>query len=228
MRNKQSDNLENTELLMDHNPKRSKFNFYWVYGLLALVLIGLPFINWDSEAELVDKNELLKMLHQQDIEKIDLVNREKAEIYLKTDRLSKYHKEDRKKTISEYWRGSRPHYSYQIGSVDDFLEFVESAQESNLSHIYVNMVIQSNWRDVILNWIFQIFLLFIVGGFIMILITRANTRYKLKIFDIAASKAEIINKNDVTSEELLGVCTNCGNKYKINSVNFCKKCGNKV
>ena len=62
-----------------------KFNFYWIYGLLALIFVGLQFTNWGSGPERIDKGELYRMLEEKDVERIDLVNREIAEVFIKAE-----------------------------------------------------------------------------------------------------------------------------------------------
>ncbi len=67
-----------------------KFNFYWIYGLIAIVLIGIQFFDWDgSPSDLKDIKKLnSEMLQKGHVEKIVIVNNEFAEIYIKPDSLN--------------------------------------------------------------------------------------------------------------------------------------------
>jgi len=104
-----------------------KFSFYWIYGIIALVFLTYTYTGWNAnQVKEIDWGELKQMLSSQDVEKIIVVNRENAEIFIKQDRLhdSKYQQE-KEKSIS----GTGPHYTYNIGSYDTFKEDVERAQE---------------------------------------------------------------------------------------------------
>ena len=65
----------------DNKPKK-KFNFFWIYGILALIFIGSTVFSGVKSTEEIDKGKLITLLKDKDIEKIDLVNGEIAEIYL--------------------------------------------------------------------------------------------------------------------------------------------------
>ena len=67
---------------------KSKINFYWIYALLAVVFFTTYLINFDSGAEKINWGELKEMLTHGDVERIILVNKEKAEIFIKPDKLS--------------------------------------------------------------------------------------------------------------------------------------------
>ena len=68
---------------------KPKFNFYWIYTLIALIFISFFFFNTDTPQKEINWGELREMLKEQDVEKIVLVNREFAEIYIKQDRINK-------------------------------------------------------------------------------------------------------------------------------------------
>ena len=95
--------------------KKPKFNFYWIYGVLALVFIGLQLLNFDSATESVDKGKLIMMLQNQDVQKIDLVNKEIAEIFLKPESRSRYIKEEKSKGIASNLGSPTPDFTFQIG-----------------------------------------------------------------------------------------------------------------
>lgn len=65
----QTDNKNKSGQPQDSKPQKPKFNFYWIYGLLAIIFIGLQVMNWDSGAEQVDQGDLMRMLRNQDVEK---------------------------------------------------------------------------------------------------------------------------------------------------------------
>ena len=51
---------------------KSKFNFYWIYGILALILFGVQFIGLNDEGKQTDWRDLKQMLVNDDVSKIIL------------------------------------------------------------------------------------------------------------------------------------------------------------
>ncbi len=95
-----------------------KFNFYWIYAILGVVLFGLYLNNMGVAPKDLGLGQLKEMLVNQDVEKILLVNKEQAEIYIKKEKLSLPKYKDIKPANS--LTTTAPQYVYQIGSVETF------------------------------------------------------------------------------------------------------------
>ncbi len=67
--------------------KRPKFSFYWIYALLLIVFIAIQYFNYSNPVKETSWPRLEEMLIKQDVEKIIVVNKEKAEIYIKKAKL---------------------------------------------------------------------------------------------------------------------------------------------
>ncbi len=202
MENKQNDSRRSGQPA-DNKNQKPKFNFYWIYALLAIIFIGLQLMNWDSGAETVDQGTLMKMLSERDVEKIDLVNREIAEIYLKPDSRHKYMEDDRSRGIS-----SKPDFTFQIGSVETFDQIVRTAQEGHSDPVYVNNISRRNWGGEIMGWVFPILILIAVWFFIMRMMSRGGAGPGGQIFNIGKSKAQLFDKNtqvNVTFKDVAGL-----------------------
>ncbi|MCB0805314.1 MAG: ATP-dependent zinc metalloprotease FtsH [Bacteroidales bacterium] len=171
------------------NP-RNKFNFYWIYGIIAIIFIGLTFTNWGSGLKEVDWGELKTMLGDQDVEKIVVINREQAEIYIKPDKLSKTKYEEVK---DQGFQGSGPQYVYTIGSYETFKEDIEKAQEGIENPIYLRNEKRHNWSGEILSWILPLVILIVVWIVIMRMMSRGGAG-GAQIFNIGKSKAQLYDK----------------------------------
>ena len=127
------------------NGKR-RFNIMWIYAILAIVLIGLNFLGRDAVTpqEEIDQGKLIEMLKKGEIGKIDLVNREDAEVYLNQKGLSVYFPE-----VIPNSDGftATPNYTYKIGSLDRFEEMVENAQQEVSNPVYITNVRRNNWMS---------------------------------------------------------------------------------
>lgn len=196
------------KLSKDENPKQG-FNFYWIYGLLALVFLALQIYNWGSGPKRIEKGELIKMLKEQDIERIDLINREMAEIFLKPDRLAKYtEKGETPKPSNNAFSERLPDFVYQIGEVSTFEEDLAKAQESVENPIYANNKTRRNWGSDIFNWIFPVIILIGIWLFIMRMMSRGAGGAGGQIFNIGKSKAQLFDKNtdvNVTFKDVAGL-----------------------
>ncbi|MCD4790302.1 MAG: ATP-dependent zinc metalloprotease FtsH [Bacteroidales bacterium] len=173
-----------------------KFSFYWIYGIIALVFLTYTYTGWNAnQVKEIDWGELKQMLSSQDVEKIIVVNRENAEIFIKQDRLhdSKYQQE-KEKSIS----GTGPHYTYNIGSYDTFKEDVERAQEGIENPIYIRNEKRHNWSGEILSWILPLLILVVVWIVIMRMMSRGGMGGG-HIFNIGKSKAQLYDKETSVS-----------------------------
>ena len=70
--------------------KTPKFNFYWVYGIIFALFIGYQFLNsGNMSSKNLSQNEFKTILKDNDIDKIVIVNRDIANIYIKNEALDK-------------------------------------------------------------------------------------------------------------------------------------------
>ncbi len=205
MKETQNENKNKAPKPGDNKPK---FNFYWIYGLLAVVFVGLQLLNWDTGAKDLNKGELLQMLQEKEISKIDLINQEIAEIYLTDEARQKYFPDDQGGGMTENLGGTSPDYVYRIGSVEGFEKDIMEAQEGQTDPVYINNVSRRNWGGEILGWILPIALLIGVWFFIMRMMSRGGGGAGGQIFNIGKSKAQLFDKNtnvNVTFKDVAGL-----------------------
>ena len=138
-----------------NNTPKKKFNFLWIYGILAVIFIGSTIFGGPKTAEEIDKGKLITLLRDKDVEKIDLVNGEIAEIYLNEDGLNKYFPNDKSSGFS-----LSPNYTLRIASVERFEQDIEDAQEGFENPVYPHVEKRHNWGTEIFSWIFPILLIF--------------------------------------------------------------------
>lgn len=188
------------------NGKR-RFNIMWIYAILAIVLIGLNFLGRDAVTpqEEIDQGKLIEMLKKGEIGKIELVNREDAEVYLNQKGLSVYFPE-----VIPNSDGftATPNYTYKIGSLDRFEEMVENAQQEVSDPVYITNVRRNNWMSDIMAWVIPLALLAV---FYIILIRGMGRNMgggAGSIFNIGKSRAQLYDKNtnvNVTFKDVAGL-----------------------
>ena len=191
------------------NGKR-RFNLYWVYAILFAVLIGVNFFGRGSVTpqEDIDQGKLVEMLQKEEIAKIELINKEDAEIFLNQKGLTHYFPDV--KAGSE-GTTTTPNYTYKIGSLDRFEELVETAQEGIAKPVYISNVRRSNWMSDILAWVIPFGLLLVF----YIILMRGMGRNMGggggagSIFNIGKSRAQLYDKDsnnvNVTFKDVAGL-----------------------
>ena len=116
--------------------KKPKFSFYWIYGILAVVFIAIQFMNWGGNSKQTDWKNLKEMLESGDVEKIVLVNKEYAEIYIRSEKLNDEKYKDVQNESAFGQQGAQ--YFYNVASPEKFIEQVEAAQQVNsIAQVYV-------------------------------------------------------------------------------------------
>ena len=185
---------------------KRRFSFYWIYAILAALLIGLQFYGKDSATpqEKIDQGKLIELLKNGDVERIDLVNREDAEIFLNQKGLAKYFPEVR----SVNGTTTTPNYTYKIGSLDRFEEMVENAQEGINNPVYISNVRRNNWMSDIIGWLIPLMLLIVFYVILMRGMGRGMGSAG-SIFNIGKSRAQLYDKNssnvNVTFKDVAGL-----------------------
>ena len=177
-----------------NNKPKKKFNFYWIYVILTGIFLGSIFFNGPEKAEEIDKGKLITLLRDRDVEKIDLVNGEIAEIYLNESGRSKYFPNDKSNSFNQL-----PNYTLRIGSVERFEQDIESAQEGIETPIYPHVVKRHNWGSEIVSWVLPIVLIF---GFWFLIIRMMGRNGGAggggNVFNIGKSQAKLYdNESDV-------------------------------
>jgi cell division protease FtsH len=189
------------------NGKR-RFNLMWIYVILFAVLIGVNFFGRGSVTpqEDIDQGKLIELLKKEEVGKIELVNREDAEIYLNKKGLAIYFPDVTTNAdgITEY-----PNYSYKIGSLERFEEMVENAQQDVSNPVYISNVRRNNWMGSIFEWLIPLALLAV---FYIVLIRgmgRSMGGGAGSIFNIGKSRAQLYDKNssnvNVTFKDVAGL-----------------------
>ena len=73
--NKQSNN--------NSNKKLPKFNFYWIYGIVAVVLIGINLMNFNGfYTKKIEENQLWEWIDKQKVQQVEIVNNSEVKVYI--------------------------------------------------------------------------------------------------------------------------------------------------
>jgi cell division protease FtsH len=178
----------------------------WIlYLFLAIVLGQALFYFTGSQAEEISWTRFQnEMLQSGDIQRIVVVNNQKAEVFLRRSAFGqgKYAQVDS--------TSSGPHYVLNIGSVDNFSEAVDRVKENNpeLAPLEVSYESRTDWGSTLLSWMLPILIIVAIWIFIMRRMRPGGMGGGGgNIFDIGKSKAKLFEKgqSDVTFNNVAGL-----------------------
>ena len=174
------------------NKSKKKLGFYWIYIILIAFFIGSMVFSSTNSAKETTMSELTQMLRDGDVEKIELVNGNTAEIYLNDKGMSKYFPNETTPTF-----GKTPNFTMKTNE-DRFYKKVDEAQEGLANPVEVTPVERHNWMGEIVSWILP--LLLIVGFWILIMrrMGGGSGMGGGQIFNIGKSKAQLYDQEKDT------------------------------
>ena len=159
---------------------KRRFNFYWIYVILTIILFALYFSGRDQTSkEDIDMGQLIELLQRGEVSKIELINKESADIYLK--------------------ESTSANYTYHIGSLERFEEKVEQVQlDSNIADpVYITNVQRKSWvNEFLIGWL-PLIAIFVFWIVIMRSMGRGGMGGGGQIFSIGKSKAQLFDKDNV-------------------------------
>lgn len=194
---------------LKNNPKRKQFNFYWIYLLLGLFFIGYTLFAYKGSTKETNWRDLKVMLEEGDVAKLVLVNKEVVEIYIKSDRVSKY-TDNNTNNKYNFSKEKTLLFTFPISSVDQFNEDIKEAQINipEDEKIYYQTEKRDNWLGNILYFLLPIFLLFFLFSFMFRSAAKKSGGLGgHQIFNIGKSQARLYDKNtsNITFKDVAGL-----------------------
>ncbi|HRH64758.1 MAG TPA: ATP-dependent zinc metalloprotease FtsH [Bacteroidia bacterium] len=188
-----------------------KFSFYWIY-IAALILIfsttylfrtiqPAPEITWQVFES--------KMLSRHAVEKIQIVNNERAEVFIKKEFRNDSTFREVLKPIYGEGTSPGPHFQFTVGSVDLFEKKLDEAQKDFTAAEKVDVVYvkRSNWLGDLLSWVFPV-LVFVGVWYFLLRGLRAGGAGGSSVFSFGKSTATLLeaeNKSPVTFDDVAGL-----------------------
>ena len=189
------------------NLPKNSFNFYWLYAIIVAVIAINLVVNLNTSIKESSMHAFITMLSKEDVQRVVVVNKEQAEIYLKPTSLSKEEYKDVVKKSEGNNNG--PHYYFNIGSIETFDRQIEEVQKDKdvTIRIPVTYETRKNWTVDAL-WTILPFVLMI--GIWMFFMRRMSggSGGPGQIFNIGKSKANLVDVDEkikVTFKDVAGL-----------------------
>lgn len=177
----------------NQKPKKPKYNIYWIYGAILIAIVAINFLDLGGSPQTIYWDEFKKMIVEQDVKRIIVVNKEQAEIYIKEELVqsSKYNY-----LVEKGLSKSGPHFYYNISSPEAFQTRLEDAQ-SDIPENERILFESKNQPDILgelLGWLVPIAILVIIWIFIFRRMSGGGGGAGGNIFSIGKSKAKVFDK----------------------------------
>ena len=184
--------------------KRPKFNIYWVWMILAVVILSWGLLGNEKVTHTTTWDGVKEMIEKGDLQKIVVVNKETAEVYLKPDKVASYSDRKEYKGITEHG----PQFSFNIGSLDYFQHNLENAQTEYDQEVPLSFETRRNiWGDAF-TLIFPILILVGIWWFLWRGMSRGNNGGGGGIFSVGKAKAQMFDKDanvNITFKDVAGL-----------------------
>ena len=185
-----------------------KFNIIWIYAAIALFFFGLQLFNFDSTKQTSWQEFNRDMLQQKKVEKIVIVNKEVAKVYIKKEYLEEEKYRDANRKPLGRKKNNGPHFYFEIGSVETFNQQLNEAQTSfdDFDKISVTYKTEKDVFGDILGWVLPLVFFIAIWIFIMRRMSGGGVGGG-QIFNIGKSKATLFDKEkvEVTFEHVAGL-----------------------
>ncbi|MDP1762348.1 MAG: ATP-dependent zinc metalloprotease FtsH [Sediminibacterium sp.] len=194
--------------------KGPKFSIYWVYAIIAAVLLSAQFMKFAPELTPTYELEFKQnMLLKGDVERLDLVkNKDKVRVYIKPDSLYKNFYRDKFKTViaKEKAKGV-PLFEFEVNDIKGFEQRLVEAYKANpeLSEIPTKSTSEGEWFGPVANTVLS--LLIIIGAWVLLMRKmggQGGAGGAGGIFSIGKSKATLFDKGakvNVTFADVAGL-----------------------
>ena len=195
----------------DKNPKPFKFNAYWVYGIVIGLFIVFNFFSGGigaSNGQITTPSKFFKFLKDGDVEKVEIVNKREALVYL-TNNASKKERKRKKKGQQFIPLGTSPNYRGEGGDVQLCQKQLEDTIDERDLSTELNFRTETNaFGDILLSIIPFVL---IIGVWIFIMRRMSGGGGPGgggQIFNIGKSKAKLFDEKletKTTFEDVAGL-----------------------
>ena len=207
--------------------KKPKFNSYWIYGAIILVFIVLNVFgggSW-SQPKKTTQGEFETLLRDGDVEKVEIVNRKIAKVFLTPEAKDKEKHTKNKKGSNFLSDGKEASYQFEFGDLQNFENSLDKIKSQDNLQTTVVYETDNNVMSEILISLLPFVIIIGIWIFIMKRMSGgAGGGAGGQIFNIGKSKAKLFNQNTDVKTSFKDVAGLEGAKEEVQEiVDFLKK-----
>jgi cell division protease FtsH len=189
---------QGTDKKSDKNQK-PRFNSNWIFAILAISILAFNFLYSGRTVKKADQKMIMDMIKNHDIERIVVVNKDHAEIYLNKTALESGRYPDIPKGGGVSLSAPKANFNHTFGTVELFEEFISKAQKeagyADSDMIHPEYDTRKNYFGEILGWVLPLVFFLLLWMFLMRRFTGGGTGGAGGIFSVGKSRAQIFDKD---------------------------------
>lgn len=191
---------ENNNNKQPDKNQKPRFNSNWIFAILAIAFIAVQLIYGGKTTPKATTSEIRNMIANRDIEKIIVVNKDQAEIYLKDEAITSGRYPNVNRSNGRAGLGvPKPDFTYTIGDISNFETFISNEQKNSAYSeneiIYPDYVTRKNIVGEMLGWILPFVFLILLWMFLMKRMAGGGAGGAGGIFSVGKSRAQIFDKD---------------------------------
>lgn len=183
---------------------KPRFNIYWVWIAIAAVILAWSFIGDSGVSRKTNWETVKEMISEGDVEKVDVINKNMVEVYLKPESVEKYSSQKEYQGITK----TGPQLTFNLGSLEYFQnDFVNTIGETG-QNVPLNFYDRGNFWNGIASFILPLAVLVIIWVLIMRSMSRAQSGGQQGIFNVGKAKAQVFDKDaqvKITFKDVAGL-----------------------
>jgi cell division protease FtsH len=196
----------------DGKPRAPKFSIYWIYAIIAIILIGTQYMRPGSDAIKTNKKDFLEEMYAKgDVSRIvEVGNKMQIRVYIKPESLKKPFYVEKFKAVATKQNPAGPHFEFKITDWNSWnIELNEFKKANNLTTLNSDVDKEDEWVGPLLNIVVTI------GLFVLLFVVMmrkmgggAGAGGPGGIFNIGKSKATLFDKDlkvNVTFSDVAGL-----------------------
>ncbi len=204
MDNKDKNKPKGTDKKDGGKPEFSKFNSFWLYGLIAVVLIAANIYSFTgAKTDEISWPSFTEKLANQEIEEVVIVNKRVVEVYLKSEQ-----SKDSSPSFSQKRADANFTISENFTLWDKMKEIQVDAGIDKAQRVFPKSIERTNVLAEILGWTLPILIIVAIWLFIMRRVGGGGGGPGAQIFNIGKSRATLFDQNtqvNVTFADVAGL-----------------------
>jgi cell division protease FtsH len=207
--------------------KKPKFNSYWIYAAIIVIFIGLNLFGGGSWSQLnkTTQGEFETFLRDGDVEKVEIVNRKIAKVYLNSEAKTKEIHRNKNKGSGFLSNGKEASYQFEFGDLQNFENSLNLIKSNNDLATTVVYKTDNNVMSEILISLLPFVVIIGIWIFIMRRMSGGNGGGAGgQLFNIGKSKAKLFDQKTDVKTSFKDVAGLEGAKEEVQEiVDFLKK-----